>query len=461
MNDEHLRSQHYVDIDRNGTRANLLARSTVRHLVETCPDCKSEWEKLGPILQDAFLTTLEGFTAAEPVPPPDDDDLLVDDDALKLQGDYMDHLRQRRRRACEQLWILRRLPVGRRAAKIRSAYRQFRDRALAELLIEEARSLVRTKPDEALTWLDLVPVALAWARGDEGHPWAPSLLARAAAHRANALRIRGDHPAAERIFVELRRSLAARPVGDPAAVAEITSLEASLRIEQRHLVQAEELLDRAALAYQYAGDPLGLARARIKQAILVRNQGRPAECLSLLEAAATGLASGPAPADLHLLLSIVTERVNALCDLERFAEARRLLERHVDDYEESEEPYTGTIYRSLDGRIALGTRDFERAESAFVSSRDAFLVLGRFHDAALACLDLAEVFCALGRFEDLRQLAAQLVPLFGKRQLPAETMKALDLLVQAVTAQRLTLTFLAELRRDLSGQKATPAPLRT
>ena len=451
MNDEHLRSQHYVDIDCNGTRANLLARSTVRHLIGTCPDCKSEWEKLGPLLQDALLTTLEGFTAAEPVPPPDDDDLLVDDDALKLQGDYMDHLRQRRRRACEQLWILRRLPVTRRAAKIRSAYRQFRDRALAELLIEEARSLVRTKPDEALTWLDLVPVALAWARGDDAPPWAPSLLARAAAHRANALRIRGDHPAAERIFVELRRSLAARPVGDPAAVAEITSLEASLRIEQRHLVQAEELLDRAALAYQYAGDPLGLARARIQQAILVRNQGRPAECLPLLEAAAAGLASGPEPADLHLLLSIATERVNALCDLERFAEARRLLERHVDDYEESEEPYTGAILRCLEGRISMGQGDYTTAEERFTSCRDALLMLGRNHDAALAFLYLAEVFMAEGRVEDLKRLAIQLATRFRTSQLPTETMKAIELFAHAVKTQRLTVAVLINLRRKMSG----------
>ena len=137
-------------------------------------------------------------------------------------------------------------------------------------------------PSEALEWIELVPIALDWARTADGPLWAKALLARATAHRANALRVLGDHPAAERLFVELRRTLAREPIDDTGALAEIASLEASLRIEQNLHAEAEELLDRAALAYRYAGDARGLARARLKQVMLLRTQGRAEEILALL-----------------------------------------------------------------------------------------------------------------------------------------------------------------------------------
>ena len=307
-----------------------------------------------------------------------------------------------------------------------------------------------------------MPRVLDWARGGDAAPWATALLARAAAHRANALRAAGDHPAAERIFIDLRRQLAAQPPRRPAAVAEITRLEAALRLDQERLDEAEELFGRAALAYRYARDA-SRPRPRPRRAVpLLRHAGRAAECLLPLDDAARGFAAVSARAgspDLFLRLSVATERINALCDLERFTDARRLLARHADDYEASEEPYSATFYRALDGRIALGTGDLDRAEQAFPSARDAYLTLDRNHAAALACLYLAEVYLALGRFEDLQALAGQLVPQFRSRQLPAETLKAFDLLTRAVYAKRLTAAVLAKIRREVAGSKGFPAQL--
>ncbi len=450
MADEHLRSDDYVSLDATGTAANLLARRTLRHLIDACPVCREEWDRLGPRLQETLLDDLHRFTAPQAPPEPSDDDLRVDTATLDAQDELMDQLRYHRRRAYEQLWILQRLPPHRRAAKIKGAFRQFQGRAFAELLVETSRSLVRKAPAEALGWAELVPLALDWAKGDAAPDWAPGLLARAEAHRANALRILGDHPAADRIFVELRRTLGAHPVGDPAVVAEVTSLEASLRIEQNHLPHAEELLDRAALAYQYAGDGAGLARARIKHAMLVRGLGRPGDCLPLLDAAAESLASAPQPVDPYLRMSIVSERLNALCDLERYREARRLLDRNLDVYEDGDDLFGGAILRCLEGRIALGWQDYTAAEAAFEDCREGLLVLGRSHDAALASLFLAEVYLRMGRAEDLRQLAGPLVARFRASQLPAETLHALELFEHAVAAHRLTVAVVVELRRRLS-----------
>ena len=371
MGDQHLRSEHYVD--GTGAAASMLARRTHDHLMASCPTCREQWEQLGG-LQDAYLAGLRRFTLPSPPPPVDDDELPVHAASLDAHADYVDELRHLRRRAQEQVSVLRRLPTEERPARIRRAYRQFRGRTLAELLIEESRATVRTDPAAALAWVDLVPLVLDWTRGEGGPDWVPPLLARAAAHRANALRVAGDLPAAERTFVELRRSLAAQPVGDPAAVAEVASLEASLRIGQHRHGHAEELLARAALAYRYAGDSLGLAKTRIKQASLVRRQGRPAEVLRLLEEASSSLGADGRPADLQLTLWTATGRVNALCDLERFPEARQLLDRHLDDYEASDDPHSAAVLpRPRGSRRYRIAASFDRAEELFASCRDAML----------------------------------------------------------------------------------------
>ena len=393
MADEHLRSDHYVEIDGLSTAA-TVARCIHSHLIATCPECEEAWHKLGALLKEAVLSSFDTFTPPPAPSEPTDDDLLVDADALAAEDARVEQLRHLRRRAHEQLWILRRLPAVRRAGKIRGAHRQFRGRALAELLIEECRATVRNAPLEAVAWVDLVPLVLHWTRGDGAPPWAPGLLARAAAHRANALRIAGDFLTAERTFIEVRRSLAAHPVDDPAIVAEVASLEASLRIDQHHEEQAEELLERAALAYRYAGDPLGLARTRIKHAGLMWNKDRPSEVLRLLDEAADGLSASPGPPDLYLALCTVTWRVLALCELERFSEARRLLNRHIDDYEASEDPHSAAVFRGLQGRISLGLGDHAAAEISYRSCLDAYLALGRYHDAAVVCLDLADTLLA-------------------------------------------------------------------
>jgi tetratricopeptide (TPR) repeat protein len=453
VSDEHLRSDHYVTIGDTDSSASMLARRTHDHLVATCPECRLEWDALGA-LQDTYLAGLRNFTTPPAPAGVSDDDLEVTDASIAAWVDHADEIRYHRRRAQEQMSILRRLPPEKRAGRIRRAHSQFRGFMFAELLIEECRRTVRTAPAEALSWVELVPVALEWTRGNEVLRGAPAILARAAAHRANALRVLGEHPRAEAAFVALRRSLATLPVDDPAVVAEVASLEASLRIAQHHYAHAEDLLQRAALAYRYAGDALGVVRARVKHANLARRQGRPSEVLELLADAVDGLAAAPPVTDLHLILWIATARANALCDLGRFGEARELLDQYLDDYEASDDPHSAAVFRCLEGRVALGLEDIERAEDAFVSCRDALLTIGRAHDAALASLYHAETLLAAGRTDDLRRLAARLVPLFGKRDLPEETASALRFLAQAIAAQRLTAAVVDKLRERIASAGA-------
>ena len=432
-----------------------LAQCVHRHLLDTCPDCRIEWNQLGPRLQEAFDAELGRFTPPQPGGTPDEN-LLVDDVEIDAQAAFVADLRYQRRRAQEQFWKLRRLAPERRASTIRGAFRQYGGRALAELILDHCRTIVRNQPAEAAAWADLVPLVLDWTGGPGDPAWAPGLLVCAEAHRANALRICGDLAAADTIFHRLEAALASLPAADPALVAEVASLEASLRIPQRQIARAEALLAQAAAGYQHAGDPLGVVRVLIQQANLAWMRGDAPRTLGLFDDAAEALAPN-ADADLRLLLCTVTGRVLALSELGRFDDAARLLRRHEDDYEASDDPFTASLFRGLEGRVALGLGRFDRAEAALTSCRDGLLILGRHHDAALACLDLAEVLLAAGRADELAGLAGQLVPLFRSKKLPVETLRALDHLARAITARRLSAALLAELRRGLAGSTAWPA----
>ncbi|HMB54229.1 MAG TPA: hypothetical protein VKU40_12990, partial [Thermoanaerobaculia bacterium] len=286
--------------------------------------------------------------------------------------------------------------------------------------------------------------------------WAPALVARAAAHRANALRVAGDLPAAERAFAGLRHRLADRPLADPAAVAEIASLEASLCIGQRRFEAAAERLERAALGFRAADDRVGLARTRLKQANVMRNAGRPEEVVRLLVLEELDLETAGDP---YLYVCAVNARANALCDLGDFAAAERLLDQRQEAYEASEDVNVGAIYRCLRGRAALGLGDLERAEAAFRDAREATLTLGRTYDAALITLYLAEALLAAGKTRELAHLAGGLVAAFRNRGVDGEALAALRLLAQAVAAESVSTALLARLRQRLTSATSRPALL--
>jgi tetratricopeptide (TPR) repeat protein len=443
---DHLRVEDYASAAKRPDGAGLIARDVQRHLVAVCTECQPEWRRLGE-LRETYLSRLRALPGPPPAAPCGEE-LSATSLDLDLQAAVTaDRIRLHRNVLTEKSDLLR-TRADRRVGKIRRARQRFRSPHLAEMLIDESRKRVRDAPIEAAEIAALVPEILAWTEDERPvPPWAPPLLARAAAHRANALRVAGDLPAAERAFAELRHRLADRPLAEPGAMAEIASLEASLCIDQRRFEAAEERLERAALGYRAADDRVGLARAKLKQANLMRNTGRPAEVVRLLELEALDLETA---ADPYLYVCAVNTRANALCDLEEFTAAERLLDERQDAYEASEDLNVGAIYRCLRGRVALGLGRLERAEADFRDAREATLTLGRTYDAALITLYLAEALLAAGKTRDLSRLAGGLVAAFRGRGVEGEALAALRLLAQAVAAESVTATLLVELRRRLS-----------
>ena len=433
----------------------LLQRAHL-HLLESCPTCRAAWDGrprfAPPVGSHPQATDASG---RPPRNRPHHRDFSLD--LYARETERLRRMRAIARSARRDLARLRRMPQARWADRVANARTCFRSRAFVLLLVEEARSLVRTNPERAAGFAALVPIALDGVEDRRDLPWVHTLKARAAAHHANALRVSGDLPAADRLFADLHRCLAAQPLENPAATAEIASLEASLRIGERRFSEAHDLLARAARAYRDVGDAVGLARTQIQRANLAWTEGEPLQTLHWMELA-TSCLRGVDPSDRDLLLSTVTGRVLALCELERFAAAAELLSRHRGDFEAASDHHSTAFALALEGRIALGTSDTNTALRCFSRSRDAFLDLGRWHDAAMACLDIAATLLAAGRMTELRRLAADLVPQFRSRGVEREMLASLRLLAEAARAETVTTALLAKLRRGLeTGSSVTEA----
>jgi len=457
----HVTSHHYVHTFNGRQRPSVVGRMILDALASGCPECRRAWDLVAGE-HDRLSERIAEIDALAPTPgarlaladPPGFDAV-----AARLEEEIGLLQDERRRGWMRDLWALLRLPAHRRAGRIRGAHRRFRSVGLAILLLDESRARVRTEPAEAENLAALVPLVLR--RTPTGapfpHPDVHALRVRAAAHRANALRIAGDLPAADAAFVELRAELAARPLAEPAAEAEVASLEVSLRLDQRDLAQAEGLLERALLLYREAGDDEGAARVVVHQAMLLNERGRPTEALECLDGVGAQLELAD---DLYQLTTAATLRVLCLCELQCWEDADRILASNLDAYEALDDPHAAAVLRNLQGRIALGQARYDDAIEAFSSSRDACLVVERIYDAALSSLDLACVYLEAGRAADLKRLAAELVAAFSSRAIGRETLAALRLLARAIKAGELSTEIIERLRRRIEAERAAAPVVR-
>ena len=421
---DHLRIEHFSEVVRRPGVANL-ARRTLEHVVALCPECHRQWGQLRK-LQPAYLACLDEIDVAEPLAAePPLDDLDASPDAIAAHEASSGELQRLHRQAHREMWTLLRLPRAQRAGKIRGAYRRFRSRLLAEMLIAECRTRVRNDPGEALAIAELVPLVLRWASGSHAPDWARGLLALAVALRGNALRIGGDLLAAEQVFTGLRAELTGRPLRSPRVLGDLWSLEASVRNDLRQMAEAERLLVLAAMAFELGGDRRGLARVRIKQANLIQIAGRPSEIVPLLDEAdwlSRPRSRRPPPPLHHRRARQCAHRPRPACACE--LPARSSL-RYASS--NARTPSPRGFFRFLQGRVALGLGRYQEAVDCFTASRDAMVSLGRTYDADLGTLFLAEAHRAAGHWKRVERLATDLVPAFRARGVVPETRRALEL----------------------------------
>lgn len=414
----------------------VLVRILYDHVKELCPVCREALEAvqgLGPGPAAARRTE-----AAPACPEQYHAAIAGVRDRL---AESLRAAEDERRQARRDLAVLRGLPADRREARVAAARTRFRSRALAELLIETSRETVRRDAQEAAA-LAALAATVGERLAGAGSVAAPALVVLALAHRANAERVAGDLPAADRAFARVRERLAAATCDDAKLHADVCSLEASLRVDQRRFDDAEALLDRAILLSRMGRDERTLARVLIQRADVHGEREEPQLATAALREALGFLDE---TADRHLYACAIGTLVLSECEQERYAEADELLLRHQAIFDD------GTVWWQvrllvMQARVAHGLGRLAEAEERLLAARRLCEGTEREIDAASMALELAVLYAEQGRLDEVRRLAAEVQPSFALREVHREATAALLLFQRAAAGERLTVEALRSIR---------------
>lgn len=266
------------------------------------------------------------------------------------------------------------------------------------------------------------PAAENWVEELQGFAWA---------HLANARRVLGELPAAERAFknAERRWQPAWGNLGDVLGYeARYAALAASLRREQRRFEEALELVDRA-LELEEDGRLAG--KLLVSKAKILEEAGD-------LEGAVTALQLAAAVADTSPRLSLCIEHnyVWLLAGLSQFEEAYARLPSAVEKSRELGNELDLLRLRWVEGVVLAGRGNLAEAEEALLEVKAEFSVREMPFDAALVSLELALLCAQAGRTGEAQAIAAEIFPIFEAQAVDREAIMALSLSIQADTGER-------------------------
>jgi len=243
----------------------------------------------------------------------------------------------------------------------------------------------------------------------------------------------------------------------------LLDLQASLRRGQRRLAEAERLLLRTLRIYREVGETHRVGRALVSLSTVYEQTGTRERAISLLHEALELIDAEREP---RLLWSAHHNLITALADAGRFMEAQGLLIQARPLYARFPEGYTQNRRHWVAGKIAHGLGQIRKAEAHLQAARDGFLAEDAAYDAAVASLDLAALYAERGRTAEVQQMAAELLAIFGSRQIHREALAALAFLQQAAMAEQASLevvtgvaAFLKRLQHDPSLSFKQPASL--
>jgi len=337
---------------------------------------------------------------------------------------------------------------------------------LCELLVRESR---QAAPDRAAEALHLADLAVHAAdRIPENDPfedkWIYQLRSLAWAAHANARRVRGDLSGAESSFgmSETWWQAGTAGIGDVLGYEPILlALKAPLRTIQRRFPEALQLLDQAEDLFLHGQpeqqDPHLAGRALIAKAGVFIEMGESAAAVLALKKA-NGLID-PAR-DPRLLLCIHHNLVDNLSKTGRHTEAADLL---PDLRALATEKGSALDHLRLDwveGRIAAGLGDHDRARELLTAVRQKFLADGNPYEAALATLDLVIPYLEEGNTTEVRALADDMVTVFRHHDIAREALAALLLFQEAARRETATATLARETATALAHSRKTPWPPR-
>ncbi len=334
---------------------------------------------------------------------------------------------------------------------------RYRSPLLAEAMIEEARGRVRHDARDSLGWLGAASAVVLRAERevDSAAGYAPlrDLRLRIRGHEANAHRVLGELREAEEIFAEVRQRIAACGAPAIAVSAELASLEASLRSDQRRVLEAEALLERAARFYRWAADGAGLAKVMVKRGNLFYIGGEAERALACHDAA---LAAVDPEAEPQLAFNALHNLALALCACGRHEDAHAWLEEAKGLSARLGDPTNRDLLAWAEGKVAAGLGRDDEAIERLCAVHQAYAARGLEYDSAMVCLDLAEVHFGRGETAEVKALAERMVRAFADRGVDSEAARAVGMFARAAVAEALTVEIIARTRSVLLRDAARP-----
>lgn len=434
MGNGHLTKAELKELLSWGDREPCVTRLLEHHL-ETCRTCRESMASLEREISRAGERDLDCVVA----------------EAVEAAVEEARRVGVLEARAQRDLRELLRLPTAERLRRINRAIRRFSNPALADLLLEHCRRAVTKNPWQALALADCA-LEVAKRVPDRDYPpaFAMTLLARAHAHRGNALRATGElHQAGELIALALH-TFENEGNSDPLVEAELLMLAASLHIDQRQPAEAVELLDRARRIYARLQESGRVARVLVKKSMVWFDAGELDQALAV---GAEALAAIDPVAEPKLMLNAEHNYVAFLQELGRYREAWERMRANAPLYEAHPDPWTQLRRRWLDGLIHRGLGDRVTAHECLAAARQGFEAEGLSFQAALAGLDLAYLLLEEGRSAEVKTLAESMVPVFMAQELHRDATAAILLFQQAAHQEALTTVHLRQLIRYLSRLK--------
>ncbi len=310
-----------------------------------------------------------------------------------------------------------------------------------EKLCHESERAAADKPRRALA---LARLAVRVARQVAGSAaWGRRLLGFALAHLANALRVAGDLPAAERTLAsawQLWRAGAAVP--GPLPESRLLDLEASLHRDRRRFPQALRRLDEA-LRLEPKGDAAG--RLLLKRSYTQKESGDVDGALATLRRAAAVVDGRTDP---RLPFGLRFNLATALIEAGRPEQAAALLPEVRALAAKLDLALDLVRVGWLESRLAHAQGRLEEAIAHLEEVQRRFIAHAIPYDTALATLELAALYLEAGRAAEAQDLALHTAALLRQQEVEREELAAWQIFVQAAEQQALTLDLVRGLLRN-------------
>jgi tetratricopeptide (TPR) repeat protein len=326
----------------------------------------------------------------------------------------------------------------------------FRGPALAILLLQASKEHFRKDPQEALRLAGLARAVLCHA---DASNLVVELYAQAMAYEGNARRVSGNPRAAIEKFEHARFLMRLTGGGDRLLRAEIDHLEGSLKLDLRHLKDAQSLFQRSATTYIFEGLEEQAGSVFLQLSILYNESGRPQEALEVLDQA-LDLARDREHSSLYFYCQ--HHLIVCLCGLGEFVQAAQILANNADRYARHGDPLSLLRVAWVEGKIARGLGQLEEAEFHLLTARHGFQKEGIAYDAALVSLELAQLYLEQRRVAEVKELAEEMVQEFLRQEVSREATAALMLFQDAAMLERVTVAFIGELATYLVQVRRDP-----